>query len=228
MIGNLLKKQLLLIIILVLPFAHLAQKSKRRSSKTKPEDRYHSLALIAGQNIYSKSLSPKINDLGSYKISKPKQKIGIQWPNSGMRFQGTLDYYGSIEYSYMLPVKIIMNDSLSCRLNGFNFAMDIYAFSFFEKSEVVLLKAGLGFNTGRLTLSSAEFRQKNPFFAPQVSVYNGYTLFHRFSIGFSGSYFYDISKTSWKRTFWLAINQSTTLKPFNQSGIQINLSLGWV
>ncbi len=204
--------QKIIILIFFFPLLLTAQKKKK-----KEKEFYNSFGVFASKNIYTASFNKKKNNIYS---------VGIQMPHSILQINPRNIYRGIISYSFFLPQSIAVNDTLNQNLSGFNFSMDVLNLSLFKESKIIKLKFGVGFNTGQIKLKSENFTERNPYFSPMLSFYNGYIIKKRITTGFGAIYSYDVSSPQWRKTI---ISDQPFFRPqsLNQSCINFYLSVGW-
>ncbi len=201
---------------------HLAHSQNR--SKKPDEARTQVIECFYGNTIYSNSFYNQINTTSSFKPNMPLTYIGIQSPNYGYILdpRHSLNFFSFLK---ILPAKIHATDSLSFNVNGFNFSMSVWDHNFFKRNKKIDLYVGVGIHTGQLRMNSSMIDQKNPVFAPQILIYNNYII-KRVSLSIFGSYFYDVSKPGWRKT-WFGNKDFVTVNSFNQSGFRVGLGIGW-
>ena len=183
--------------------------------------------ILYGTRLPQNNFYSQLNTVGKYNFSSPLQMIGI---GQG-RYVSLTGRYTSVwrvvhySYSQIIPQKIIVNDTINCNVNGYVFSFCIAPLSLFRKSKFISLHISYGFNTGRLRLSGNELvNQKNPFFSPMISVRPVISIKNiRFTL--RGDYEYDVSKPSWRRTYFTSKNK-TDLEKFKETGITFFFGIG--
>ena len=184
--------------------------------------------ILYGTRLPQNNFYNQINTLGKYNFGSPLQMIGI---GQG-RYVSFTGRYTSVwrivhySYSQIIPQKIIISDTINCNVNGYVFSFSIAPFSLFKKSKFFSLHISYGFNSGRLRLSGNELvNQKNPFFSPMISI-RPVVLIKKIKFTIRADYEYDISKPSWRRTYFTSKNK-TDLDKFKQSGLTLFFGIGF-
>ena len=108
-------------------------------------------------------------------------------------------FCGHMHYTQVIPRTILVNDSVSGNLTGFNFTAPVYGVDIFENTKAVDLFFSLGFNTGRLRVyGNSLVKQKNAYFSPKVSLTPRFKL-GRLMLQMNFDYELDVSKKAWRK-----------------------------
>lgn len=201
------------------------KKIKIKKSKTQVDDTHFiPLVLSYSNNVYKNGFGNSINTFNSIDISRPISLLGLEL-HYFFHYNPRNSIHVYYKYNQIIPRTIYINDSVKKQINGFNYSMDFSFFRFFKKSKFTKLNLCVGFSTGRLRITSSDVKQKNPFFAPSLSIHNSYRI-KKFCIQWGASYSFDVSKTGWRKTYFS--NESGMLiQPFNQTGVNVSVGIGY-
>lgn len=179
--------------------------------------------LFSTKSIKGTELSSDLNSFDNIQFGRPINYVGISL-TSGLtvnrisRSEGGYPLDGHFEYLYLIPQSILIQDSLEAKIKGFNVGITLAG---------VDLIASLGFNTGRVSLKGQpEIKQKNPYFAPFLSVTPRICL-NRLSMYLRASYDYDISNKEWKRKGFKDTD-IYELNSFKYHGFNLAFGLGYI
>ena len=185
-----------------------------------------SAEIIYGTRLFTSNFNNQLNTVKYMDLGAPVQLVGIE-ESGGNMFAINREWSMSGHFSYcqVIPQKITINDTVNCNINGFIFSFCLFGGDLFYKSKTFGLLLSGGFNTGRLRLSGNEWaRQKNPFFSPKVSIQPKVRI-KKIVLSLRGDYEYDISKPSWRRTYFANKNK-IDLDKFKETGATIFFCFG--
>ncbi|WP_417265111.1 hypothetical protein [Brumimicrobium sp.] len=179
-----------------------------------------------GTYFYKQDFNGQLNNFDHSKIFNPIQTIGISL--SGIYSNGDKHTYGiHFSYAQVIPQKVNVNDTTGGIINGFNFGCSFYGLNLTPKSKFSSTIVGIGFNTGRLRIKSESYKsQKNPFFAPVISLSPKFYL-GKITIGLRTEYQLDVSKKGWRSVNFTNKKNSISVLKLNQSALITYFSLGW-
>jgi hypothetical protein len=166
----------------------------------------------------------QLNDLSNLRLGTPISYISIS--TTGyivINRQG--EFPGQWHYSHIIPQKIMVNDSISAKITGFNFGVHLWGFDLFRRSKYVGLFVDFGFNTGRLRLTGDPYvNQKNPYFSPKLTVIPRVYI-SNFCFQITAEYDHDISSKNWRKTNFSNSPKINLLKA-SSSGLTVLASVG--
>ena len=132
---------------------------------------------------------------------------------------------GNLYYSQIIPQTILINNTNKCNVTGFNVGAS-FGRDLFGKTEKFDLMINFGFNSGRLRLYENELtRQKNPFFAPKIGLQPRVKM-GKLVISLTIEYDYDISKSTWRKTFFANSNK-INIDKLKQTGLTTFIGIGY-
>lgn len=185
-----------------------------------------SLEIIYGNHFYKSPVNNQFNSLKSFNLYQPVQSVGLSFTNVYI-INRERKQTMHISYSQIIPQTVFINDTLKSKINGYVFSINLVSFDITKNSKSMSTPFGLGFNTGRLKLQSDSYKpQKNPFFAPAFFL-NPRFLIGKVVLGVRFDYQFDISRKGWRSVINTKKDLSFPVKDFNQTGLIVNLSLGW-
>lgn len=182
--------------------------------------------LYYGYNAYTNNYYNQLSTINNIDIKKPFSIISI-----GMTEYLKKRSYQSPRFSFFIPSKVTVSDTLKFKITGFSFDHN-YAFDLIKnssdksKKKLLYLMIGIGYTAGQVYLTKNDFyKQKNPFFAPKL------TLQPRVRIGkiifsLTFDYRYDVSKDIWKKTKFNP-KEVATINGFKHSSITGLFSIGY-
>ena len=182
--------------------------------------------LYYGYHFCSDNYYNQLNSVDKFNPSKPFSTIGMAGTERLPKRK-----YQKVKFSFFIPSKIIIQDSLSFRSTGFVFDYD-FSFDLIKnspdksKKKPFYFLVGLGFTTGQIYLgSNSLYNQKNPYFSPKLTIQPRYRV-KKIIFSLTFDYSYDVSKGKWKDT---RINKKNvaTIKDFKQSGLTALFSIGY-
>jgi hypothetical protein len=171
------------------------------------------------QNFYN-----QLNTTNKFALNAPLQIIGI---GTSGEFVVTRDgnFYGHFIYNQVIPKDIIVNDTIKCKITGFNFSF-AYGDAISTRSGLFSLYYYAGFNTGRLRIYDNDLtRQKNVYFSPKIGI-QPKIKYKDISLSFILECDYDITNPNWKHTL-LSNREQTRITKFRQSGITAQIGIGY-
>jgi len=189
------------------------------------EDEFLSFDIIYQNYLYQHSFNEQFNTLRDFNFGNPIQTVGF-CVTSTFLLNKKYRYPGHMSYSQIIPQKVNVNDTLSGFIKGFNFSCVLWGLDLTPNSIVSNIGLSVGFNTGRIKISSRDYRtQKNPFFAPSI-VFNPRFFIGRLVLAMRAEYQLDISKNGW-RSVTVGVNEKTfEAQPFDQSGLILSFLVG--
>lgn len=192
--------------------------------KKSSQDVIASLEIGYGYKTYNQTFQNNFNTLGDFKFNKPLQTIGLML--SGRFTYGASGHFtGHFSYNQNIPQPIVINDTNKCQVTGFNFGFGIGRDIFAKMENFDLILCG-GINTGRLRLFNNEItRQKNPYFSPKISLQPRVKI-KNISISLTVEYDYDVSKPTWRKTFF-SNTDKTSIDRLNQTGLTTIVGIGY-
>ncbi|MCR9171397.1 MAG: hypothetical protein NXI10_02825 [bacterium] len=192
-----------------------------------PNPNQTSIDFIFCSHIYNNDFISEFNTFNNYEALRPVNSVGLSVSSyylANKKFQAGFHY----SYAQILPHDINLNDTLTGRINGFNFSLSLASINVTPKSKHTNIAFGIGFNTGRLRMTAQNRRsQKNPYFAPAL-FFNPRFFLGRFVIGLRAEYQFDISRPTWRSVNVNADQTSFALSEFRQTGLIPSFSIGFV
>ncbi len=190
-----------------------------------------SVDLTYGNMLYNHRFNQQINSFEYSKVFNPIQTIGISFTQLVERNK-TFDISNFettyISYTQVIPQRFEINDSITGRINGGNFGMNIFSYNFELKPYKFYLFTGIGFKTGRLRISSPEYRAMvNPYFAPMIII-QPLIRFGPLAITLRGEYLFDVTKKDWKSVKLSKKSNLMEINEFRQTGLNISLCIGLI
>lgn len=170
---------------------------------------------VGFQNFYE-----QLNTTKCFKLGGPLQMIGLRALGE-VDFHHSLNKFLILTYSKFISQAITIEDTIKGKIGGFTCGLG-WGRTF--KSQ--RLGIYIGFNTGRLRISGQEvIRQKNSFLSPKIGITPIFSL-GKFKLHLSLEYAYDISKTSWRRTYFANSNK-IVLDNLRQSAITAQIGISY-
>ena len=191
-----------------------------------------SFDVIYTSKIFVHNDLPGLNSTEFYNFGRGLNYIGIGFTQSLLvnrksSLEGGYSHDGYIEYSQIIPYKILLNDSIKAKVNGFNFGMTLWGMDLFPRKKNFDIITSVGFNTGRVWLNGDdEIKQKNPYFSPMVVVIPR-VIIGKLSIQLRLNYGYDISNKNWKRKGFKKGNLAK-IDPFSSESFDLSIGIGYV
>ena len=210
-------KTILLTILILISYLVTAQKGSSASSTS--FDLYYGYRP-SFQNFYN-----KLNTTSKFDLNQPLQIIGIGISGQFIVTRGN-NFFGHFIYNQVIPKDIILNDTIKCKITGFNFSYG-YGDAITSKTGLFSLYYYAGFNTGRLRTYGNELaRQKNFYFSPKIGLQPKIKI-KNIAISLIIECDYDITNANWKHNTFSSRNQ-TKINKFRQSGITGQLGIGYI
>ena len=182
--------------------------------------------VIYGSHIYNHNFRDQFNHFNGYEFWQPIQSVGFSM--SAFYFMNSA-FKNGFHYSYaqIIPQKIHLSDTLSARINGFNFSLSLASLNLTPRSKHTNISFGIGFNAGRLRMVSDGRRsQKNPYFAPALFFSPRFFL-GRVVLGLRAEYQFDVSRKTWRSVNFSKEKPPFALDEFRQTGLIANFTVGW-
>ncbi len=182
-----------------------------------------SLDIVAGQQLLQNSTFGNTFATLQNPRFKTLQTIGLAC-TSGFQNNRREYYAGYFDYVQFIPQAVVFHDSIQARVTGFIFGMHVFGKDLLPKScKYANLIFSIGFHTGRVRIyDNAAARQKNPFFAPSLSLAPRF-LIGKLALQLRASYGFDISRKSWKN---MPFREPAGVSLPNLSLTGLNLSVG--
>lgn len=179
------------------------------------------LDLLYGTKAFFNSFE-NINQVQSFEFGKPIQSIGLSMTGH-LDMNRTIGLEGQYGYNYMIP-QTINTDSGFAKLSGYLVNI-CFGKEFFKEKNAFSTILAAGFNTGRLKLksSAADWKFKNAFFAPKISLISR-VFIKKISLGLRVEASGDITSGKWKSK---DKHPGFTFQKFNQSGVMGYFMLGY-
>lgn len=184
-----------------------------------------SIDIVFGSKLYFHSFYNALNNIDTYRLNEPVELVGVSHTGRMYLTRGK-DFDGHFSYTQILPSPIQLSDSLRPKIGGFVFGFS-YGKDLLRTSKLFDVIFGIGLNTGRLKLNDmASIHQKNPFFAPKLSLQPKINL-NRIALAFRIEYEYDISRSTWlyqksRPNLYDGVNS------FNQTSLTCFFSIGYI
>jgi hypothetical protein len=181
---------------------------------------HYSLFTVSAQRINHINLDlhsgvyfPDLKDLNAEFMANYNQDFGKTIITVGGSFAPNLSLqlgkratssYDQIAFNSMLPKEVIVDDSLSFTLKGYQLTLCFTAIDFFPRSKFFDLVLGVGTSFGRmridrldLRLDSERHKYTNPYMASKIIIEPTIYLW-RIVLGVRAEYMIDYSSGSWK------------------------------
>jgi hypothetical protein len=130
-----------------------------------------------------------------------------------------------VSWSYMLPYRIKINDSIEPKLSGYTVGIPLMGKDLLKSNNADLLVIG-GLNAGRLKMSGDErVQSRNPFVSTKLLVMPRIRL-ARFILSCMAEYSIDISSRKWRQLYSSPI-YSVTPRAFSQTGLTLSAGVGF-
>lgn len=208
-------KNLCISLFLVLMWSYV------KSQKT------NSLDLIATSKVLNQNtFSNKLNTFKNFIPLQPLNYIGICFSGGFKISNGTKEQntQGYLEFSKLMPQKLIIQDSIQANLRGFNIGIMLFGYDW-VKLEKIDFTSCFGFNFGRIWLKGDDsLREKNAYFSPSFALIPRIN-FKKLSIHARCAYDFDVSNKNWKRKGF-GNNNLIPLNPLSFQGLHFSLGFG--
>lgn len=222
-------KTLFYIILSIFCFASNAQTNKKQYTPKViiPSGEIVTLDALYGTILYQKSFTNNLNSFRYSKLGNPLQTVGLSLTYT-VDATSIAHYYSThFSYSQIISQQFSINDSLSGKINGGIFSVNLLSYDLTPKSKFSSILLGGGFNTGRLRISTDGYRSmRNPYFAPAL-FFNSRFFIKHLAISIRTEYQFDVSQKRWKPVHFSRQGERFSLENLNQSGLVLNLCLGW-
>lgn len=176
-----------------------------------------------GYRLQEQGFYDQLNTVKSIRLNSPLQLVGIRacdYLHQGKK----MDILQNFSYTQVLPHTIQVQDTIKGKITGCVWGIGIGGLLI---SRHLNFHYYIGFNAGRLRMHGNELiRQKNPFFSPKAGI-QPWFKFGRMAITAIVEYEYDVSKTSWRRT-WFANSNKVTVDRFRQTGLTAQLGVSFM
>ncbi len=193
-------------------------------SQVKGMTRLNTFDIGYGQKFLHQDFYNQLGTFGNAQIFQPLTYIGIGGYSGFSRNKKSI-YSGHIFYQQVIPQSVMISDSISGKITGFNLGFTLIGRDLFSKSERFDMLVGFGINTGRLRMYKNELiRQKNPYFAPKISLTPRVKL-GKIVVSLNLDYELDISKPGWRGTIFANSNK-VNISNLRQSGLTGFLTIG--
>lgn len=177
-----------------------------------------------GQKFLHKDFYNQLNTFSNGQIFQPLTYLGFGGYSGFSRNKKSF-YSGHIFYEQVIPQTIVIADSISGKITGFNLGFTLIGRDLLAKSERFDMLVGFGVNTGRLRMYKNELiRQKNPYFSPKISI-SPRARVGKVVISLNLDYELDISKPGWRGTLFANSNK-INVNNLRQSGLHGFLTIG--
>lgn len=177
-----------------------------------------------GQKVLQKDFYGQLSHYGNVQIFQPLSYIGFGGYSGFSRNKKSF-YSGHLFYQQVIPQSITIADTINGKITGFDFAATLVGRDLLAKSERFDFLVGFGFNTGRLRMYKNELiRQKNPYFAPKISITPRARL-GNIVLSLNIDYAFDIGRPGWRGTLF-ANDNKINVANLRQSGFHGFLSIG--
>jgi len=184
-----------------------------------------SIEICYGYKTLNQNFQNNFNTTNNFKFKNPLQTIGVIYSSLLNVSRGAV-FHGTCYYNQIIPQAVLINGINKCNVTGFIFGAS-FGRDLFSKSEKFDLILSGGFNTGRLRFYGDELaRQKNPFFAPKIAVQPKIRI-KKIAISLTIEYDYDISKSTWQRTYFSNSNK-IIIDKLHQTGLTTFIGVGYV
>lgn len=130
---------------------------------------------------------------------------------------------GYFIFSYLLPTKIELNDSINEKLKGFNLKFSVAGQNVINKKHFEIFFVE-GLEVGRLKIvNDKNDKLKNGLLAPYFGIVLRLTI-SRFTCFAVSQFNYDFSASKWKKT-WFSKKQDEQIPGFNQTGMVFSFGI---
>lgn len=187
--------------------------------------------IMMTKALNKNDFSNDLKVISSMKLSQPLNYAGITLTsgfvaNRRSSSEGGYRFDGYIEYLQVIPQRIMIQDSIEGKINGFNFGVTLGGIDLLKSKKFDLITC-FGFNTGRVWINGTDIvKQKNPYFAPMIAIITRVCI-GRISIQMRCAYDYDISNKNWKRKGF-SDSELMELKKFSYQGLNMSMGIGYV
>lgn len=188
----------------------------------------NSFNIIYGQKYLSnKTFDGRINSLENINFGAPLTYIGFGTSGNIPINRRKLKRFGQGNYTQIIPQKILVNDTTSANITGFNFGFTFLGVDAFPEQKNFDIFISLGANTGRLRIYGNSYvNQKNPYFSPKISL-TPRVIIRNICLQIQIDYEVDISKKNWRRTNF-SDSPKINLPQTSNTGVTILTSIGYV
>jgi hypothetical protein len=192
-----------------------------------------SVDVIYGQKFLQNSvLGGTINDLSNPVFGQPLSYVGIGV--TGGLAVGNKSNYNLIQvypanfhFYHVIPQKVMVFDSISGSVSGFNFHIPFAGWDILRKKRTIDLVLGAGINTGRIRLfGDPRLEQVNAYFSPFLSITPRFIV-GKISFQIKAEYELDITCSRWRKV-WFSSSPKVDLGPMKSTGLSNSFAVGWV
>lgn len=184
-----------------------------------------SFDLYFGYRPSFQSFYNQLNTTNKFALDSPLQIVGIGISGQFVVTRGD-NFFGHFIYNQVMPKDITINDSIKCKITGFNFSYG-YGDAITSETGLLSLYYYAGFNTGRLRTYGNELaKQKNVYFSPKIGLQPKIKI-ENIAISLIIECDYDITNPNWKHTIFSGRDQ-TKINKLRQSGITGLISVGYI
>lgn len=177
-----------------------------------------------GQKFLHQDFYNQLNTFDNGRAFKPLSYIGFGGYSAFARNKKSF-YSGHIFYQQVIPQSVMIADSISGKITGFDFGATLIGRDLLGKSERFDILVGFGFSTGRLRMYRNELiRQKNPYFSPKISI-TPRAKIGGIVVSLNLDYGFDIGRPGWRGTLF-ANSDKINLSNLRQSGVHGFLTIG--
>jgi hypothetical protein len=186
------------------------------------------LGFGAGNSYYNLDFQNQLNGIKEIIQLQPTMLFitANNIPMTGINFNIPPSEVAHVSFGFNLPKRIMIYDTLSATISGFEYRMHNVK-DLFEKKKNVALNISYGFSTGRLKLwDDKRINQKNQFFKAEIGVHPR-ILIGKFGLSAIVVYGIDISSGKWKKA-WFNKSEQISLPNFTQGGFVSMVSIDWI
>lgn len=184
-----------------------------------------SFDLYFGYRPSFQSFYNQINTTSKFDLNTPLQIVGIGISGQFIVTRGD-NFFGHFIYNQVIPKDITLNDTIKCKITGFNFSYG-YGDAITSKTGLFSLYYYAGFNLGRLRTYSDELaRQKNFYFSPKIGIQPKIKI-KNIAISLIVECDYDITNPNWKHNTFSSRDQ-TKITKLRQSGVTGQIGIGYI
>lgn len=176
------------------------------------------------QTYFLSNFQNQLKNIENIDFNKPCNLISFGY--FGQLHTGrSYNFPAILAFSYLLPSKITINDSVKEKLSGFNFTISVAGQNLIKRKHFGLFITE-GIKGGRLKLvEDPQRKMKNSTFGPFAGIVLRTTVSY-FTIFTSGQFCYDISSPKWKPT-WISKSSSFDISNFSQSCFTFTMGISY-
>ncbi len=185
---------------------------------------FESLTFSYGQKYASSNFDSQLKTMSGGKFSMPCNYFSIGMIGE-IIVNRRRSYTGIVNFSYLVPTMITINDSVKEKLNGFTYTFSVFGQKIVKKKHFEMFLTE-GISMGRLKMTNGNNQKlKNPSFAPFAGLVMRVS-FSKFSLFSIAQFDYDISKSSWHRMN-KGSSQNITVSPLHQGGYTFSFGINY-